>query len=198
MKKTIRRYSCMILAGCCVSLGAYIYLKVGGALGAFMFSVGLMSVLTFGFSLFTGKIRMFGNLKQDIPWLGSILFFNIVGCALTSLLMTGDEQIVSACQQIVAKRAELGFWSSIATGAGCGFIMTLVVSAWDKSPYPLLLGIPAFILAGLTHSIADAFYFSVAWQSVTWAAMTSYAGTVIGNFLGGITFQLGSDIRYCR
>ncbi len=198
MKKTFHKYCCMILAGCCVSLGAYIYLKVGGALGAFMFSVGLMSVLTFGFSLFTGKIRMFHKLQKDIPWLASILFFNIIGCALTSLLMMGDEQIVSACQQIVAKREALGFWASIATGAGCGFIMTLVVSAWDKSPYPLLLGIPAFILAGLTHSVADAFYYSVAWESVTLPAMASYAGTVIGNFLGGITFKAGSEIRYRR
>ncbi len=198
MKKTIRRYGCMILAGCCVSLGAYIYLKVGGPLGAFMFSVGLMSVLTFGFSLFTGKIRMFHKLKKDIPWLSSILFFNIIGCALTSLLMMGDEQIVNACQQIVAKRAELGFWASIATGAGCGFIMTLVVSAWDKGPWPLIIGIPAFILAGLTHSVADAFYYAVGWETVTWAAMASYAGTVIGNFLGGITFKAGSEIRYRR
>ncbi len=59
MNETIRKYCGRILAGCCVSLGAFIYLKVGVPLGAVMFGVGLMSVLTFRFALFTGQIKNF-------------------------------------------------------------------------------------------------------------------------------------------
>ncbi len=188
-------FGARILAGCCVSLGAYIYLKVGGPLGAAMFSVGLMSVLTFGFCLFTGKIKDFSGLASQIPWLLGILFFNAVGCVLASLLVCEDRQLIEACQNILRCREALGFWRSIATGAGCGFIMTLVVTAWKESPWPLLIGIPAFILSGLTHSVADAFYYAVAWQSLTWAAMASYAGTVIGNFLGGILYKAGCTIK---
>ncbi len=195
MNETIRMYCGRILAGSCVALGAYVYLKVGGALGAFMFSVGLMSVLTFGFSLFTGQIRNFRKWKKDLPWLTGVLLLNIIGCILCALVMGNDTQIAEACRQIVAKRAELGFLSSIATGAGCGFIMTLTVTAWKDSPWPLLIGIPAFILSGLTHSVADAFYYAVGWQTINGAAMLSYAGTVLGNFIGGILFKAGSTLR---
>ncbi len=184
-------YCGRILAGCSISLGAYIYLRVGGALGACLFSVGLLSVLTFGFGLYTGQIRNFKRWKTDIAWLLGILVLNIVGCVIASLLASGDAELVAACRRIVERRAELGFLPSIATGAGCGFIMTLAVSAWKDSPWPLLLGIPAFILAGLTHSVADAFYFAAGWESITAAAMGSYAGTVIGNFIGGVIFKLG-------
>ncbi len=191
MNDTFRTYGSKILAGCCISLGAYIYLKVGGVVGACMFSVGLMAVLTFRFSLFTGQIRNFSKFPGDFPWLSGVLLLNIVGCILASLLLVQDTEVIAACQSIVEKRAVLGFWSSVATGTGCGFIMTLAVSSWKDSPWPTLIGIPAFILSGLTHSVADAFYFSVGWQALTGAAMASYVGTVIGNFIGGLLFKLG-------
>ncbi len=192
MNETLRTYGGRILAGCSISLGAFVYLKVGGPLGACLFSVGLLSVVTFGFGLFTGQIRNFRNWRTDITWLLNILLCNIAGCILCSLLCSGDADIIGACRSIVERRAELGFLSSIATGAGCGFIMTLAVTGWKNGPWPLLIGIPAFILAGLTHSVADAFYFAVGWESINTAAMGSYAGTVIGNFLGGIAYLAGS------
>ncbi len=200
MNKIISFYGSRILAGCSISLGSYIYLRVGGPLGAFMFSVGLMSVVTFGFTLFTGKVRFFTRetWSQDILWLLGILLFNAVGCALCALMAMGDEKVMEACQAIVHKRAALGFLPSIATGMGCGFIMTLAVSHWKDTPWPLIIGVPAFILAGLTHSVADAFYYSVGWQVVNGAAMASYAGTVIGNFLGGLAYKAGSLMRFER
>ena len=44
-----------ILAGLTIALAAGIYLVVGGPLGAFMFSLGLLTILHFQFYLFTGK-----------------------------------------------------------------------------------------------------------------------------------------------
>ena len=44
-----------ILAGIMISLGCYINLRIGGVVGAIMFSLGLMSVILFGYNLFTGK-----------------------------------------------------------------------------------------------------------------------------------------------
>ncbi len=188
------------MAGCSISLGSYIYLRVGGPLGAFMFSVGLMSVVTFGFTLFTGKVRFFtpGSWSKDILWLLGILLFNAVGCVLCSLMVVDDEKVISACQAIVHKREVLGFFRSIATGMGCGFIMTLAVSHWKDTPWPLIIGVPAFILAGLTHSVADAFYYAVGWQAISGAAMVSYVGTVIGNFLGGLAYKAGTLMRFER
>ncbi len=198
MKEKIQYYGARIMAGCAISLGAFIYLKVGGPLGAFLFSVGLMSVLVFDFVLFTGKIRMINNIKSDLPWALNILLFNAIGCALIAILATSDYNVVVKCQEIVIKREHMGFVRSIATGIGCGFIMTLAVSAWKESPWPLILGVPAFILAGLTHSVADAFYYCVGWQAITWPAILAYIGTVIGNIIGGLAFIIGSPNRYQR
>lgn len=44
-----------IMAGFMITLAAAIYLTVSGALGAFMFAIGLLTILIFQFNLFTGK-----------------------------------------------------------------------------------------------------------------------------------------------
>ena len=181
----------MILAGVSISLGAYIYLKVGGIIGAIMFSIGLISVIHFRFGLYTVWVKNFKHWDDSFILL-IILLLNIVGCLLMSLAIS-DQQIIQQCNDIVSNRADMGFWRSIFNGAGCGFIITLSVMC--KNRIALLIGIPAFILAGFTHSIADAFYYCVGHSSIDGAAMLSYLGTVIGNFIGGIIFKAGSTVR---
>ena len=44
-----------ILAGMMIGLGAIVYLSVGEIAGAFMFSLGLLTILHYKFALFTGK-----------------------------------------------------------------------------------------------------------------------------------------------
>lgn len=191
MKKIFLTIGNLILAGAAISLGAYIYLKVGGIIGAVMFSIGLISVIHYRLGLYTGWIKNFKNWDDSFVLL-TILLLNIVGCLLMSLTVS-DQQIIQQCNNIVSSRAEMGIWKSIFNGAGCGFIITLSVMC--KNRIALLIGIPAFILAGFTHSIADAFYYCVGHASINGAAMISYLGTVIGNFIGGIIFKAGSTVR---
>lgn len=161
-----------------------------GILGAILFSTGLMSVCKFRFVLYTGAIR-----KTEDPWhiiaLFLILIGNIAGCALMSLWAIFNTNIIESCQEIVTQRTNWGFLECMARGAGCGFIMTLAVSTWKKTPWPLLIGIPAFVLCGFTHSVADAFYYSVGWEVLSGTSFLAYLGTVIGNFIGGIIFKIG-------
>lgn len=191
MKKIFLAIGNMILAGVSISLGAYIYLKVGGIIGAIMFSIGLISIIHFRFGLYTGWVKNFKHW-DDFFILLIILLLNIVGCLLMSLAIS-DQQIIQQCNDIVSNRTDMGFWRSIFNGAGCGFIITLSVMC--KNRIALLIGIPAFILAGFTHSIADAFYYCVGHSCINGAAMLSYLGTVIGNFIGGIVFKAGSTVR---
>ena len=76
-----------ILAGFMIALSAAIYLSVGGVIGAFMFSIGLLSILYFQYSLFTGKAGMLaeGAIRPErlvLVWLG-----NLIGCAAFGALM---------------------------------------------------------------------------------------------------------------
>lgn len=179
----------MIMAGIAISIGAYVYLNNIGIHGAIMFSVGLMAVIHYNFFLFTGKIHAVNDVYSFVIAL-AILMFNLIGCYIMSL-MINDNNIIDLCQQIVLDRSRMGIWNGILNGAGCGFIISLAVTSWKKTKLPLLIGIPAFITAGFTHSVADAFYYLVAWDHVTSAALMTYIGTVIGNLVGGLLFKTG-------
>lgn len=44
-----------MLAGILIAVSAIVYLKIGGIVGAFLFSIGLLTILHFKLRLFTGK-----------------------------------------------------------------------------------------------------------------------------------------------
>lgn len=194
MKLIIRAFkifASMTLAGVCISLGAYAYLQSPGPIGAVLFSIGLMSVVHYKFFLYTGVLHKATGLA-DFGILPVILLFNIVGCWISSRLVV-DADIIAQCETIVSQRADLGFGQATARGMGCGFIVTLAVQAWKKNHWALLIGVPAFILTGFTHSVADAFYYCVGNAAITPAAVVSYCGTAIGNFIGGRIYKLGES-----
>ena len=180
----------MALAGICISLGAYAYLQNPGPIGAVLFSIGLIAVLYYKFLLYTGALHRVKNPLECV-YLLIILICNIWGCWFASLLVH-DPNTISQCQAIVAQRAGFDFWEAVARGAGCGFIITLAVQSRKRFKCALLIGIPAFILAGFTHSVADAFYYCVGWKAISWSAIWTYCGTVIGNFIGGSIYKLGT------
>ena len=181
----------MTLAGVCISLGAYAYLINPNPLGAILFSIGLMAVIHYKFGLYTGAIHTVNDVFDGVCLL-VILAFNIIGCWLSSFLVS-DPDIIQQCEEIVMQREQCTFIQAIANGMGCGFIITLAVLSWNQNKWALLVGIPAFILAGFTHSIADAFYYTVGWKAISWSAIWTYCGTVIGNFIGGSIYKLGTS-----
>ena len=50
----------------------------------------------------------------------------------------------------------------------------------------LIVGIPLFIMCGFVHSIADAFYYTLALDLGEWTGQTLvvYLASIIGNFIG--------------
>ena len=56
-----------ILAGLMIAIGAALFLILSGPLGAFFFSIGLLTILYFKFSLFTGKAGLLGS-REIKPW----------------------------------------------------------------------------------------------------------------------------------
>jgi len=175
-----------ILGGAFISLGGYIYLAVGGPVGAVLFSIGLLSVVHFGAFLYTGKIREFSQVSA--LRLLAILGLNVIGCILMTLIFHPGAEVTAAAERIVGFRAGLDVWSAFGRAVGCGIIMTAAVSAAKEKNnfWPLLIGVPGFILSGLIHSIADAFYISVAYGMLSPKVVGMWAVAVIGNFVGGL------------
>lgn len=180
MKDQFNIFIRSILAGICIGLGGAIFLKLTGIIGAIMFAFGLLTVVHFKLPLYTGTAGFIDCGKKD-EWINMIiiLFGNIVGCFLLSLLNINGIDGSS----IIEARIAGGYLNSVLMGIGCGLIMTLIVKGGrDKNLLLILFGIPLFILLGFYHSIADAFYFAVSNMNLQY--LPYYGLIVFGNFIG--------------
>lgn len=152
----------MIIAGFLIGLSAVIYLITGKA---YLFAIGLITIIGLGQKLYTGKVGLL--IEEKIKWqeVIEILVWNFMGVGMVWLLSTGLSQIiVEKSIGIVALREE----SAIKTFLGsifCGILMwiaTIGASKIENRVVSSLLTIGcvmAFVLAGFPHSIADSFYF---------------------------------------
>lgn len=189
-----------LMAGVCISIGGCIYLKVGGVTGAVLFAFGLIAVVSLGLNLFTGKAqfvwspRVVQSDRGGYVWLLGILLLNLMGCMAMGLLFsTADMQ--EAAVAIIDKRLSTTPLRNGLLAIGCGFIMTLAVQNAAKGKWlPLLFGIPAFIICGLPHCVADAFY--MASLPLEYLAANAsrlsifYVSIVAGNFFGCNAYRL--------
>ena len=189
-----------ILAGICISLGGCIYLKTGGVAGAVLFAFGLIAVVTMKLNLFTGKAQFVWNPRCSqtgqggYVWLFSILALNIFGCVAAGALLATPEMQESAVA-IIEKRLASAPLKNGLLAIGCGFIMTLAVQGTAKGRWlPLLFGIPAFILCGLPHCVADAFYIALLPSEYmaerAGDLLMYYPAIVAGNFIGCNAYRL--------
>lgn len=192
-KEKISEFSKAILAGFCISIGCIVNLKVGGVAGAVLFSFGLLTVVHYGYLLYTGKAGFFDR-KHDKRFLLMVLTGNIVGCALFAMMARyATPEIVENATTIFQSRLHKGPAVCFFLAIGCGFIMTVAVR-WgrEKQYLPLLFGVPVFILCGFAHSIADAFYFLLqpAADLLQWNVALIYLAEVVGNLVGCNIYRL--------
>lgn len=186
----IRILCSAVLAGIFISVGGIINLKIGGPLGAFLFSFGLLSVVHYGLSLYTGKAG-FCKYPQDFKVLPLILLGNILGTLIIGVLVhLLIPELIKKAEDIVLLRYDAPLLTGLFNSIMCGLIMTTVVKfARQKKFIPLLIGVPLFILSGFWHSIADAFYYFVA-LNFSPRLLFVYLLCVLGNFIGCNLFNL--------
>jgi formate/nitrite transporter FocA (FNT family) len=175
-------------AGICISLGCIIYLKVGGVIGACLFSIGLISVVRYELDLYTGKAGFINLLGlPDYAYLGRVLLGNIIGCLIVGLLCRfALPDLIEPAQHIIETRVTKGPLANGILGIGCGMLMTTAVlfAKADDDYVPLLFAVPVFILSGFVHSIADSCYFVISGGLHFFTYVLNYLFIVIGNFIG--------------
>ncbi len=176
-----------LFAGVLIGTGGLVYLRVGGVAGAVLFAFGLLCVVMCGAQLYTGKS---GFLPYRESWrLLPMLVGNAVGCMLAACmtLYVANESVVANLDAILAARRAATWHGLLITSVGTGMIMTLAVyGARQKHYLPLLFGVPVFILCGLPHCIADAYYYSVALlqSKAEWALLGAWWWAIAGNYIG--------------
>ena len=170
------------MAGMAIALGCCLYLLAPNPIiGAVLFSCGLLSVRIYKLHLFTGKIQFMTTTEYSLVYYIIILLANLIGVAFMWWLTRG--LVYYAAAPIAAAKAVQPFQLAFIKALGCGMLMSL--ATYSESPlWMCLICVPAFILAGFNHCIADAYY-AMAGGAVGW----SFAATILGNICGGILFS---------
>ena len=198
----IKNLCSAILAGIMISFGGGVYLasesKIAGAL---LFSLGLTVILINGFLLFTGKTAyLLENKPSYLLYLLTIWAGNLLGCALMGVLVsTAKPSLADTAAALCESKLSQSPWQTLILGALCGVLVYLAVDYFrsdeDKKSFVKYLlvftCVPAFILCGFEHSVADMFYFAAS------SSRALYTGEGIvylllvtgGNLVGAVLFH---------
>lgn len=184
MVEWLKSFSKSILAGCAISIGAMVFVGVGGGwIGATLFSIGLYLVLWYGLNLYTGKVG-YANSFKDIVSLIIIFIGNLIGCALS--FATPFSQMAA---DMAAAKLALPLWLVFVKAIICGILIYAGVDQYKKQKqYAPIIAVPAFILAGAEHCIADICYFIMA-RTISIEVIVFILVVVIGNAIGSLLWR---------
>lgn len=210
MKRGILLYS--ILGGFCIGMGGTVFLRIkdaftgGLVVGAIFFAIGLFTICTRGYNLFTGKAcYLFDNplpgylLDLVIIWVG-----NLLGCMFIASLegftsITGTENGVDAAARVLVEgKMGSSLLSLFVLAILCNICIFIAVNGFAKNPHELgkylslFLGVVVFILAGTEHSIADMYYWCVSGilYEQPGESLLRIVVVTLGNVVGGLFFPL--------
>ena len=183
-----------ILAGMMIGIAGTVNLSVDNSyLGAFLFSLGLITIVVHGLFLFTGKV---GVVSLKTEW--SMLLVTIIGNYLGTLVVATLIKFTRFAPSLIEKATNIyntkindDYLSIFILAIFCGILMYIAVTSDYKTNTiaVIILPIMVFILAGFEHSIANMFYFNLTWQ---WDinAILKIVVMLIGNGIGSIGFRL--------
>ncbi len=185
------------LAGMMISLGGAVYLACydpstpySRFIGAFLFPLALLCICWRGYALYTGKIGLVleKHTKEDVSLLllcllgnaiGTVAFGYLIGWVLPSL----KETAFTLC----SAKLEQGYLFGLLRAFLCGILVYLSIDVFKNNHTiaGILFCIPAFILSGYEHSIADMFYFAAS-GIASGEAFLYLMLIVAGNSLGAL------------
>lgn len=174
-----------VAAGIMIGIGGSVYLNTEPKFaGAVIFSVGLMSIILFKMNLYTGKVGYVSSLKDAANCIVYILG-NAVGCGFVALINN------PAAKAIAQAKLQISYPQLFLKAILCGVLMYAAVEIYksNKSLLGVFFCVPAFILGGFEHSIADIYYFLAA-RSFTVKTLIVTVVIILGNAVGGILLNL--------
>ena len=198
--KRLKTFVSGVLAGISIAIGGTVFLSVENkALGALLFTVGLFTVCTFGFHLFTGKVCYVFERDRDyaidlpIIWGG-----NLFGTWLTAFLERQTRAGAALAEKALAlSQVKLGdsLLSILILAVLCNLLIFIAVDGYNKNPHELgkylslFFGVIVFILCGFEHCVANMYYFSIAgvWSRETLGYVLVMT---FGNTVGGVIIPL--------
>lgn len=192
MKKT---FLLAVLAGICIGLGGTVYLSLENpVLGAMLFSIGLLTILAFGFNLFTGKVGY--ALENKLSYIGTLAIIwlgNLVGTGLMAALVRFTRIYATLgpkVGKIVETKLDDNILSILLLAIGCGMCMFIAVDQYKKQTSMVralfvIFPVMVFILCSFEHCIANMYYFFLA-GSFSFKTLGYLMIMTLGNSIGGL------------
>ena len=187
-----------VISGILIGIGGTAYLSCESQIvGSLFFTVGLFSIIVFGFNLYTGKVGYILDNKPSylievaIVWLG-----NSIGTVVFALLLMQtrlsflQEKVIDICEIKLSQSPLSAFILSIF----CGIIIYIAVESnhllKDFGKYiSLFLSVCVFAISGFEHCIANMFYFTLG-NSWSWKMALYIAIMTVGNTIGGLVIPV--------
>lgn len=199
----LRQFVYGIIAGICIGIGGIVYLSSDNSVvGAFLFSIGLLSILYFRLQLFTGKIGyIFINkpsyaIELILTWIG-----NFIGAFFAAVLIRHTRVFdkIGKVYSIVDVKLNDDILSVFILSLFCGILMFIAVDIFNNAKegtvkiIGVLFPVAVFILSGFEHCVANMFYFSLVGifdiNSVFYIIIMTF-----GNSVGGIIIPLARKL----
>lgn len=198
-----------ILAGLAIGLGGFLYIlmvflvpgEYGKILGSLLFSVGLFLVCTFMLSLYTGKIGVVYEGKQEKSFYWSLpvmLVCNAIGAFALGYLCFAifkDMKIMETVNATCSIRTTLGSFEAYLSCALksflCGLCVYIAVKSFSLNRLkPLGIGLLVFfvflfVYCGFQHCIANMFYFGFG-NHMKWETLFNLLVCITFNSFGPI------------
>jgi formate/nitrite transporter FocA (FNT family) len=206
-----------MFAGAMIALAAIINLHCANpVVGAFLFSLGLLSIVHHGAKLYTGMtgywlealempadgwIDRLNHLADALVATSGTLMLNTFGALFIATINTYMVQEKAAA--LIQAKAAMPWYHLIGSGVLCGMLMLLAVKSYKtavsrNNPVVgiviLIMCVAGFILAGLDHSIANIAYVAIA-RIGGIESVRAVMLPVVGNFIGGsLLYMLWSNM----
>ncbi len=179
-----------VYAGFMIGIGGMVYLSAESkTVGSLLFSFGLLTIVTQGFFLYTGKIGFVKSVKE-LPDMGIIILGNYAGTYVAALLARLANVNISTVQ-LAEKKLAAAVPGVFFLSVLCGIMMYLAIDNYNKSKNIVFIIAPVmiFILSGFEHSVANMFYFHLA-GAYSLRAFAYLLVMAAGNGIGAKIFSL--------
>lgn len=187
----IKAFIKSICAGVLIGLAGYVYLRCDNSfLGAFLFSVGLLSILIFKCHLLTGKLCYMDNYTKPVSLIMCFIG-NLIGAACISFITFYTSNAHEKAVMLMTSKFAKTEPSLILDGAICGIFIAVAVIGYKTAEgfgkqLIVVLGVMGFILCGSEHVVADCYY-----------AVSAHAGSLTENIRVICLVLLGNTLGGC-
>lgn len=208
LKKYLKIFISAFMAGCFICFGATCYLICAShddysfkILGAFLFGIGLFSIIVFKLWLFTGKVGyVFENKWEYLLQLLICLIGNMLGVSLLAFILKQtyiiDDNVINLVSNMVGKKINESPIEMFTLSSMCGVMIYLAVEGYSKCEHVLgkvlfaFMPIVIFVLCGFEHVVANGAYFVYSGK-FSLKIFAYFILMVLGNSCGSILTALG-------